>query len=108
MKIKPCGHWVLIEVTPVEEKSGGGILLPADQVKKEQGGRDIGKVVDIGPIAYKSLSGCNGPHDWGVKVGDSVEFRRYDGKVPRLAEDNESLKNLRLIQDNDIIAVMEE
>lgn len=108
MKIKPCGHWVLVEVVEVEEKSAGGIVLPSDQVKKEQDGRDIGRVKSFGPIAYKSFVGCDGPEDWGVKEGDLVEFRRYDGKKPRLSEEYESLNNLRLIQDNDIIAVMGE
>jgi co-chaperonin GroES (HSP10) len=108
MKIKPTGHWVLIEVTPVEEVSTGGIVLPSDQVKKEHAGRDIGRVVSFGPMAYKSFAGCEGPEDWGVAVGDTVEFRRYDGKMPRLAENDPSLENFRLIQDNDIIAVTAE
>jgi co-chaperonin GroES (HSP10) len=108
MKARPVGIWVLIEVVPVEKTTPGGIVLPEDLVDKEHAGRDIGKIVDFGPIAYKSLAGCDGPEDYGVKRGDLVEFRRYDGKMPRLAEQDESLKNYRLIQDNDIIAVMEE
>jgi co-chaperonin GroES (HSP10) len=108
MKIRPAGHWVLVEIEPVEDKSAGGIVLPSEQVKKEHAGRDIGRVVSFGPIAYRSFVGCERPEDWGVKEGNLVEFRRYDGKMPRLAEKEESLKNYRLVQDNDIIAVMEE
>lgn len=108
MKIKPKGPWVLVEVTPVEKKSSGGIVLPEELIKKEHGGRDIGTIKEFGPSAYKNLDGCNSPEEWGVKVGDFVEFRRYDGKIPRLAEDNEEMQNLRLILDRDIIAAMEE
>lgn len=108
MRIRPRGHFVLVEVIPVEEKTAGGIVLPSELVEREHGGRDIGKLVDIGPLAYKGFAHAEGPEDWGVKVGDLVEFNRYDGKQPRLAEDNEELKNLRIVNDNDIIAVMEE
>ena len=108
MKIRPAGHYVLVEVEPVEETSEGGIVIQTeDSMTREQGGRDIGTIIEFGPIAYKGFADCHGPRQWGVKEGDKVEFSRYDGKVPRLAEDNPDYANLRLICDNDIIAVME-
>lgn len=107
--IKPCGCCVLIEVEPVENTyEGTSLLRPTHETKREFGGRDIGKIISIGPLAFKSLDGCTSAEDWGVKIGDMVEFNRYDGKVPRLSEKDEKYKNYRLIHDNDILAVYEE
>jgi co-chaperonin GroES (HSP10) len=104
--IKPTGTCVLIEVEPVEEKSSGGIVIASkSELKREFGGRDIGRVLAFGPYCYKDFGLT--PEGWGVKVGDLVEFNRYDGKIPRLAEKDEKYKNYRLITDNDILAVYE-
>jgi len=108
MKIKPTGYFVLVEVEPVDEKfAGSSFVMPSDVYKKELGGRDIGTIKSFGPIAFKGFEGCDTPEDWGVKVGDKVEFNRYDGKISRAAEIDESLANFRLIKDNDIIATVE-
>lgn len=107
MNINPCGHRVLVKVKPVEEKTEGGIYLPEDLKRKELTGRDLGNVVAFGPTAYRGLSSCDGgPEEWGVKVGDTVEFNRYDGKVPRYGEINEEYKNFRILNDSDILAVI--
>ena len=107
--MKPVGHYVLIDVAPVEEKSAGGIIMNSQEdIERETKGRDIGRIIDFGPIAYKGFGGCTCPADWGVKVGDLVEFNRYDGKIPRLAEERKEYKHYRYINDNDIIAVLEE
>lgn len=109
MKIRPKGPYVLIEIPPVEEISPGGIVTKtASVMKREHDGRDIGTIIELGPQAFKSLDGCNSPEEWGVKEGDFVEFHRYDGKIPRLAEDREEFQRYRLILDKQIIAAMEE
>ncbi len=109
MEIKPAGYFVLIEVEPVEETFANSSIVMADDLRKrEQGGRDIGTVVSFGPLAFKGFEGCESPEDWGVKVGDKVEFNRYDGKTPRVAELDKTLANLKIIKDNDIIAIVED
>lgn len=109
MKIKPAGHYVLVEVVPIEVQTDSGIVLYSkSELEREHGGRDIGKLISVGPLAYQGFAHAENAEDWGVKVGDLVEFKRYDGKIPRLSEKFEEFKNLRLICDNDIIAVIEE
>lgn len=109
MKIRPAGHYVLIKVDDVEETTESGIVIRSkNEQLREHEGRDIGTILEFGPLAYKGFAHAETPKEWGVKVGDRVEFKRYDGKVPRLAEDREEFQNLRLICDNDIIAVMED
>lgn len=105
--IIPCGTTVLVEIEPVEDTYEGSIIKrPMHETKREVGGRDIGKVISFGPYCYKDF-GLD-PEGWGVQVGDLVEFMRYDGKTPRLAEKDERYKNYRLINDNDIKAVYKE
>lgn len=106
-KIRPAGYYILVEVEPVEEThENSNIIMVQDERKREAGGRDIGTIIEFGPICFQGYADCKGPADWGVKVGDKVEFNRYDGKTPRLAEIDPELANYRIINDNDIIAVM--
>ena len=107
-RIRPTGYYVLVEVDVVEEThEGTSIVMLNDERTREAGGRDIGTIVEFGPICFQGYADCKKPSDWGCKVGDKVEFNRYDGKTPRLAESDPELANLRIINDNDIIAVME-
>lgn len=108
MKIKPKGYFVLVEIEPVEETyANSSIVMPETYHKKEVGGRDIGTIISFGPTAFKGFEGCDSPEDWGVKVGDKVEFNRYDGKTPRIGEIDQELANMRIIRDSDIIAGLE-
>lgn len=111
---RPLGFYVLIEMQEVQEVSDGGIVLAIDK-KREQDAVDIGVVKAIGPIAFCGLDGCDpnryppshpyhkaAPHEiWGVKVGDKVEYRRYEGKLSNAG------KNLRYIPDTQIIGVID-
>ncbi len=104
MEIHPCGTTILVEIIPVEDTYEGTIIQrPANETKRETGGRDIGIVKEVGPYAYKDFKVTNS--DWGYEVGDVVEFRRYDGKAPRISETFDKFKNYRYITDNDIIGV---
>lgn len=109
MRIKPTGHYVLVKVEAIEDThTGTSIIMVSDEARREHGGRDIGIVLEFGPTAYKGFAGCESPEHWGVKVGDKVEFNRYDGKIPRVAELDDKFKDYRIINDNDIIAVVED
>jgi len=111
MKLKPAGFSVLIKVEPIEKYHKGSVIAMLDnEAKREHGGQDVGEVVEFGPLAYLGYKGCKSASDWcpGLKVGSKVEFNRYDGKTPRAAEIDESFRNYRIINDNDIIAVLEE
>ena len=110
-RIKPAGFRVLVKVDPVEEVSAGGIItMSMNESKREHVGRDIGTVVEFGPTCFLGYEGCKKPEDWcdGLKIGASVEFNRYNGKTTRYSEKYEHLKDYRIINDEDIIAVLED
>lgn len=107
MKVEPTGYHILVKVDEVVETTESGIVIATKtENKREQGGHDAGTVVAIGPTCYDGYAGCEGDTaeeraaKWGVRVGDKVQFERYNGKLL------ESLENHRIIQDSNIIAVI--
>ena len=76
------------------------------QDERERKGRDLGRILEFGPTAYKGFADCESPLDWGVKVGDVVELSgRYDGKFSSAVDFDEKYKHLRYVNDSDIIGV---
>jgi len=107
MKIKPCGYQVLIDVTKAESVTDGGIVLPTELTQKEQAVEETGTIVAFGPTAFVGMRGCDRDErpayeQWGLKVGDKVEFKRYEGKKSYL-KDHE---NYRYIPDTHILGVI--
>jgi len=106
--IKPLGHYAIVEVLAVDEKTSGGIIMSSNTVDQERAGRDIGIVRSFGATAYKGFSDCDSAKDWGLDVGDLVELKaRYNNKTPRIHEQKEEYKNLRIVTDSEIIAKYE-
>lgn len=105
--VHPLGFNVLVKIIPIEAKSRGGIIVTSEkEQERERKGRDIAEVIEFGPVAYRGYAGCDGPEDWGVKVGDIVELStRYDGKFTRAQEYGEDYKNYRYVSDQDIMGL---
>jgi len=122
--LRPTGYYVLIEMEEVEEKeeefvSGSSIILATHKQKQEnstdnervKGGHDVGVIRAFGPNTYVGFKGIWWfltvkwrAWQYGIKIGDRVEFNRYDGKVPRDPE----YENFRIIQDEHVIGVYDE
>lgn len=122
MKIKPLGFFVLIEMFQV--KNEGLIELPQELLDKEQEATDIGWVRAIGPTAYVGYPGCEAatssmddvlndavkvstitPADcWGLKVGQKIEYRRFEGKKSAV----KGYENYRYIPDSHIIGAIDD
>lgn len=94
--ILPTGGHLLVLPEKVEEKTKGGIYLPETTREKEQQAATIGKLVAIGPTAWKDLDDGSA---W-AEVGDKISYSRYAG-VTMTGQDEESYV---LINDNDVLA----
>lgn len=95
--IYPAGHRVLVQVEEIEEKTKGGIFIV--NADKQTEANIYGRIVAIGPNAWKAF-------DDGVawaEVGDKVAFAKYGGFV---IEDPETKEQYRLLNDEDITAVI--
>jgi chaperonin GroES len=92
--VKPLGDRVFIKVSPAEEKTAGGILLPDNAKEKPQ----VGEVVAAGP-GKRNDDGEYAPLE--VKVGDSVLYSKYAGTDVKLAGEE-----YVLLSEKDILAVV--
>jgi chaperonin GroES len=94
MKIKPLADRVLVKPLDSMEKSKSGILLPDTAKEKPQEGEILatgdGKYID-GKLIPLS-----------VRKGDKVLFSKYGGDEIKI--DGEELK---IMQENDILAIIE-
>lgn len=94
--IKPLADRVVIEPTPVEEKTEGGIILPETTEKEKP---EQGKVVAVGP-GRTMVDGQVKPIE--VKKGDKVLFSKYG---PTEIEINK--KDYLIVKEEDILAIVE-
>jgi co-chaperonin GroES (HSP10) len=97
--IKPAGHRVLVKPDEVEEKVGS--LYLAVETKERRANEQIfGTLVAVGENAWKAFDEGK---PW-AKVGDRVTFAKYGGFT---IEDPVTKEKLRLLNDEDICAVVE-
>ena len=113
MKLNPAGYYVRVSIEDVDSKIQDGALKgfimekPEDD-KRLQDGHDVGILEAVGPTSFTGMNGIDEDlspeqraEQWGVKIGELVQFNRYDGKVPRHEEEG----NYRIIQDQHLIGV---
>lgn len=104
--LDPLGFYVLVEVVEVENMSDGGIYL--GNQGREQSAEEAGYVRAIGPTAYKGWEGCeptktlHAYEQWGVAIGDLVEFRAYEGKRSAVP----GFERWRYIPDSHIVGII--
>ncbi len=75
IQINPCGYQVAIKLCLAPEKVGS-IVIPDSIRDNEKYRACVGKVVGIGPDAYKGDRFASGP--W-CKLGDHVAIPRHEG-----------------------------
>ena len=106
MAIKPILHRIIVLPDNIEEKDEHfkrakevGLIVARNEREREQAAIDTGKVVDIGPTAFKDF-GAEAPP---IAVGDYVVYARYAGKA---IEDPEDKVKYVALNDEDVIAVI--
>lgn len=106
--IEPCGHRVVVECNDITDfdpaykrAKQAGIAIPVDHEDhlRRQAGVDKGRVISVGPTAFKDFGG-----DHWCKPGDLVVFAKYAGKQ---VEDLDQKKYI-VLNDDDIVAVLKE
>ena len=104
--ITPLLHRIIVKQHKLEETNKEyrkaaeiGIIIPEhEDNKRAQAGVDKGIVVGIGPTAYRDFH-----TDVPIKIGDTVAFARFSGKVIVDPKDEEEYVALN---DEDIVAVL--
>ena len=86
--IRPFGSRVLIQIRTPKKMSRGGIILDVGTQDTEKWNTQIGKVVAMGPLAFKSRNDMKTwPEGEWCKAGEHVRVAKYGGdrwevKVP--------------------------
>ena len=104
--ITPILHRILVKQFKLDETNkdyirarAAGIVIPEhEDNKRAQAGVDQGTVVAMGPTAYRDFN-----VDPPIKVGDTVAFARFSGKMIVDPEDDEEYVALN---DEDIVVVI--
>lgn len=106
MTIKPILHRILVKPDLIEEKDEAfkaaarmGLEVVKLEKDREQAAIDTGTVVDLGQTVFKDFGVDESP----VKIGDTVVYARYAGKV---VEDHVTKIKYTLLNDEDVVAVI--
>jgi len=110
MKIKPCGHYVLVKPFNAEEKDENlkraksfDFILDDSQVKREQAAMTEGVIVGIGPQAWKAYAPDHTGEPW-AKEGDHVYFKRHVSDLIKdesdLDEDDKPQEYFLMVDEN--------
>ena len=104
--IAPLLHRIIVKQHKLEDvdqtlkraRASGIIIAEHEDNKRAQAGVDKGVVIAIGPTAYRDFN-----TDVPIKIGDTVAFARFSGKVIQDPKDEEEYVALN---DEDICAIL--
>lgn len=98
--LRPMEFNVVVEMDPVEEKTAGGIFLPASKTERDELATEEGALVALSPHAFTYADWPQGEAP--PAVGDRVLIARYAGAIHKRGG-----KTFRILKDKDIVAVIE-
>lgn len=107
LKVKPVGHRIMIDPDyqskEIQEGALKGFITTTneDTYEREKAMTQIGRVVAIGPTAWKP-EGLGGGIPW-CEVGDLIYFARHAQKIVKDGE-----KEYFIINDEDVQCIVEE
>jgi co-chaperonin GroES (HSP10) len=101
----PVGHFMLIALPTMKEKTAGGIIIPGTVTERERAATVVGTVLAMGSACYKDIKRF--PEGAWCKVGDMVLFSRYQGMRFK-SEDVESgeMVEYRMLADDGIVGTV--
>ena len=104
--IVPFGSRVLIQIRTAKKKTAGGIILTTDTKDTEKWNTQIGKVIALGPLAFKNRNTMDSwpEGDW-CKVGEYIRVAKYGGdrwEVP-IGDSKDDTAMFVIFNDLDVI-----
>lgn len=108
--MEPLGGRVIVQLRRIKQKtSSGGIILVEETKEAEKWNNMIGKVVAIGPLAFRNRDTMTSwPEGVWASVGDYVRVPKWGGdrwevRVPN-SDDNEDPVLFMTLNDHELIA----
>lgn len=101
----PVGHYMLVALPTMAEKSEGGVIIPRVVREGERIATVVGKVLEMGSSCYKDKTRFpDGP--W-CKKGDTVMFSRYQGmRFKSLDAESGEMVEYRMLTDDAIVGTV--
>lgn len=106
---KPIGPVLIVKVaddTEAEETFQNSMIVRAEQKKNTRINMGYGTVIAVGTAAFLDLMEAEGLTECPVKVGDVVEFDRYEGKAISMLDDD--VVDFRYVRDFKVWGIIEE
>ncbi len=97
LKLRPLGDRLIVEPLEQELRTESGLFIPETAKEKPQQGH----VLAVGPGNFKEGSSERIPMD--IKAGDRILFAKYAGTDIKL-----SGKELKILRENDVLAILED
>ena len=104
--VQPLGTRVLVQLRTVRTKTASGIVLVDDTKQFNKVTTQLGKVVTIGPIAFRNReNGQLWPEGVWARPGDFIRLPKYGGdRFERKIPGTDDTALFCLFQDHEIIA----
>lgn len=78
--IQPFGSRILVQIRTAKTKTAGGIILTNDSKDTEKWNTQIGKVITVGPLAFKNRNSMESwPEGAWCNSDDFVRVPKYGG-----------------------------
>jgi co-chaperonin GroES (HSP10) len=102
----PFGGRIIVQLRRIKQKTAGKIILVEETKENEKWNNMIGKVVAIGPLAFKNRETmASWPEGSWAEVGDYVRVPRWGGdRWERPVPDDEDPVLFMTINDHELIA----
>ena len=102
----PLGARVLVQMRlPKKKMTASGIILAEETRDTEKAQNPIGKVVAIGPLAFKKRDTMEAwPEGSWVEVGDYVRVPRWTGDRWEVQVSKDDVVQFMLMNDHEVIA----
>jgi co-chaperonin GroES (HSP10) len=102
----PFGGRIIVQLRRIKQKTAGKIILVEETKENEKWNNMIGKVVAIGPLAFKNRETmASWPEGSWAEIGDYVRVPRWGGdRWERPVPDDEDPVLFMTINDHELIA----
>ena len=102
--VTPFGSYVLIQIRNAITKTKSGIELVSDTRETEKWNTQIGRVVSVGPLAFKNRNTMDSwPEGAWCEEGDFVRVAKYGGDRWEVPVDKETAALFVIFKDTDLI-----
>lgn len=98
--LRPMEFNVVVMLDKAQEKTAGGVYLPATTVEKDKLACEEGELVAVSPHAFSYAEWA--PSAVPPKVGDRVLIARFSGVLRERGG-----RDYRIVKDKDIVAVVD-